>query len=104
MTKLRWIVESVNGRIKKFEYFNKMISNNNIPKINENLFILCSLLNCFRGSLISDYFDDENIANDMLILVNKENELEVKLKNKQIEIKRVISLNWINLLLMIFQF
>ena len=88
VTKLRWIVESVNGRIKKFEYFNKMISNNSIPKINENLFILCSLLNCFRGSLISDYFDDENIANDMLSLVNKENELEVKLKNKQIEIKK----------------
>jgi hypothetical protein len=62
VTKNRWVVEAVNGVIKRWTYFNNVVSNINIPHIEEDFRIVCSLINKFRPSRAKNEPNDENTA------------------------------------------
>ena len=44
VTMLRWVVESVNARIKRFKWFNQVIPNSSVPCIQDFTAIIASLL------------------------------------------------------------
>lgn len=50
ITKVRWVVESVNGRIKQLRMLNKVIPNTLIPSIGDFVRIICALCNRFRST------------------------------------------------------
>lgn len=50
ITKVRWVVESVNGRIKQWRMRNKVIPNILIPRMGVFVRIICALCNCFRST------------------------------------------------------
>lgn len=50
ITKVRWVVESVNGRIKQWRMLNKVIPNTLIPCIGDFVRIICALCNRFRST------------------------------------------------------
>ncbi len=59
----------MNGVIKQWEYFNKVVLNVNIPHLEEDFRIICSIINAFRPSrcqLVKA--DDVERAKDMLKL------------------------------------
>ncbi|CAF4189825.1 unnamed protein product [Rotaria sordida] len=79
VTKVRWIVESVNGRLKQFKFFNQTIQNK---------------------ALIKSKPEDRELAASMLALVNKRNEvqdmiLEKNLLSKTVW-KKIDSSNYLN--------
>ena len=45
VTKVRWIVESVNGRLKQFRFFNQTIQNSLISHLKDCLLITCAIIN-----------------------------------------------------------
>ena len=67
VTKIRWIIEAVNSRIKKWKYFANVLSNMNWPHIESDFLIICAIINKFRPQIAStDDFDKIGIYNKMV--------------------------------------
>ncbi|CAC5364418.1 unnamed protein product [Mytilus coruscus] len=59
VTKLRWIIESINGRIKFFRYLDKVLPTYQVPHIRDYVQIACSLINrYFKPMNIGDPEDE----------------------------------------------
>ena len=66
ITKIRWVVESVNGRLKRWEFLGKTLPNHHIPYIGDYVRIIAAICNKYRPPLKTDDADDEEIAKKML--------------------------------------
>lgn len=75
VTKNRFIVEVINGRIKeKFKYFGSIIQNSTIPTLFDDFKIACALLNLtFKPLVVSDH--DNLIVERMIQFSNTNNHL-----------------------------
>lgn len=51
VTKIRWIVESVNGRLKQWKYLQNVVPNTQIPYIREYVCLIAALCNKYRDPL-----------------------------------------------------
>lgn len=58
VTKVRWVVESVNGRLKQWKYLQNIVPNNQIPDIGENVKLIGAICNKYKPPLSSG--DQEN--------------------------------------------
>lgn len=65
VTKVRWVVEAVNARMKKWRFLAQTVDNSCIHSIASHCRIVCALLNCFRGSLTTDRSYDADMAATM---------------------------------------
>jgi hypothetical protein len=65
ISKIRWVVESANGRVKQFKWLNQTIQNSTIPQIRDYLQIACALGNAYRAPVISSS-QNNSIAYKML--------------------------------------
>lgn len=81
---IRWVVESINGKIKRFELFNKMFSSSQIPVVNEYIQIICAILNRFRGPIITNYNGEEDLAKKVLERCKQENKLLKSIETNQL--------------------
>jgi hypothetical protein len=94
-TKVRWIVESTNGRVKQWKIFDKVMYNTLIPLIGDYFSIVCAMINRFCSTFVYDTSKDEEIAEKMLQLVEHSNELKQYIDNlKQSSDKNI---KWHNL-------
>ncbi|CAF3658792.1 unnamed protein product [Rotaria sp. Silwood1] len=87
-SKIRWVVESANGRVKHFKWFNQTIQNSTIPQVRDYLQIACALINAYRAAAISSFSNDDRIAAKMLACFHEPNLLRIRLNNE--------TLRWIN--------
>lgn len=90
ITKNRWVVESTNGLIKKWKYFDQVVPNRDILFINEDFRIVCSLINKYRVPRANDKPNDEYIAKKMLDLSKKKNELQERVFDQKRKSQRRI--------------
>lgn len=87
ITMIRWIIESVNGRIKKFKYFYNVVQNNDITTIETDLKNICAIINAYRPQISStDDEENENEYKKIVELSKKNNPFIEKCKtfNKRI--------------------
>ena len=83
VTKIRWVIEDVNGVLKQsFRAFDGTIQNKMLTHIMNDLRIACSLVNCFFTRKISDEEDGVQIAYEMKEKVSLKNDLERYLSKK----------------------
>ncbi|CAF1659052.1 unnamed protein product [Adineta ricciae] len=75
ITKNRWIIESVNEKIKEWNYFNHL-HNSSLQYLPDDLDIVCALHNAFRQPIMKDPMNGIELAKIMLEQIEKENELE----------------------------
>ena len=68
VTKVRWVVESVNGRVKQLKAVSNVMPNSQIPYIGDYIRIICSVCNAFRPVLLKNNEEDEVLAERMLKL------------------------------------
>lgn len=85
ITKIRWIVESVNGRIKQFKFFDRVIQNSSLPYVHDYLRIVCAITNAYHSRLILNTSNDVEIARVMLERQKTKNVLEKKLDDKDFQ-------------------
>lgn len=77
VTKIRWVVESANSRLKTWRLLDKTLPNTHIPSIGDYAQIICALCNKFRPPLSSGTFEkDIEIAAKMKVLARSSNELQ----------------------------
>lgn len=77
VTKVRWVVESANGRIKHWKLLDKVISNHYVSSVGDFVRIVCSLCNHFRPPLANHDPEGENIAKEMLQRSKLENHFKL---------------------------
>ncbi|CAF4095453.1 unnamed protein product [Rotaria sordida] len=94
-TKVRWIVESTNGRIKQWRIFDKVMYNTLIPSIGDFFSIVCAIINRFTSTFISDTSKDQVIAEKMLQLLQQSNELKQYIDSLKDDSDR--NIKWYNL-------
>lgn len=67
VTKVRWVVEAANGRIKKWKFLDNVVCNSQIPHIRDFVRIICAIINKYRPPLKKDNQDDDDIARQMRV-------------------------------------
>lgn len=79
VTKLRWVVESVNARIKRFRWFSQTIPNSSLPSVPDFLAIVAALINCFHVPMVVPSPDDDDVVRRINDLLTKSNALHERL-------------------------
>ena len=90
VTKVRWVVESVNGRVKKWKALSNKMPNSQIPYVGDYVRIVCSLCNAFRPPLVTSSESDGILAKRMMVLAKSSNTLQGKVFKHSWDKKRVI--------------
>lgn len=75
-SQIRWVVESANGRIKRFRYLDQVMPNNQIPFIGDFVRIVCAIANKYFPPLTQASEDEVEVASKMLSLAAKSNSLK----------------------------
>lgn len=78
VTKIRWVVESSNARIKRWRYLDRTLPTNQIPFVGDYVRIVCALSNKFFPPLSRSHSIDEDEADaaKMLYLSKQVNNLQ----------------------------
>lgn len=76
VTKTRWVVEAVNGVIKRWTYFRNVIPNKSIRFVDDDFRAVCAIINAFRPPRSISKDNDTEIADLMKSLSNKNNDLK----------------------------
>ncbi|CAC5369412.1 unnamed protein product [Mytilus coruscus] len=61
VTKIRWVVESANARIKNFKYLDRVLPTNQVPFIGDYIRIVCAISNKYLPPLRKATNEDEDI-------------------------------------------
>ena len=81
VTKTRWVVEAVNGLVKKWQYFNNVVKNVNVPNIASDFRIICAIINKYKPPRLTDTNESQLIAKTMLEKATNDNHLMKKVAN-----------------------
>ena len=74
ITKIRFIVEVINGRVKKtYHYFDNVWSNKAVPHVMEDFRIACAVYNAFMSKIESDKLHNIAIYNCMQSRIDNQN-------------------------------
>lgn len=77
VTSLRWVVESANGRIKRWNFWRNTVRNCDFEFIEQDFKITCALINRFRPQLSkTDDTANINIYREMLLKSQQDNPLK----------------------------
>ncbi|XP_033725211.1 uncharacterized protein LOC117315175 [Pecten maximus] len=77
VTKIRWVVEAVNGRLKTWKYLDRVLPNSQIPYVGDIVRIVCAICNKYCKPISTgDAETDQLIGTKMLYLSRKQNELQ----------------------------
>ncbi|XP_060604358.1 uncharacterized protein LOC132757169 [Ruditapes philippinarum] len=86
VTKIRWVVESANARIKSWKYFNHVLPTNQIPYIGDYIRIVCAICNkYFKPLCNADSDDDSRLASKMRALSSNANILKSYVEDNNLE-------------------
>ena len=83
VTKVRWIIESINGVIKQWKYFKNVISNCNLNTIKDDFKIVCAIINKFRVPPARNKINDDKIAAEMKKISKNSNDLKKLIENNK---------------------
>ncbi|CAC5392909.1 unnamed protein product [Mytilus coruscus] len=77
VTKIRWVVESANARIKQWRYLDNVLPTNQVSHIGEYVCIVCAISNKFSPPLSTgNSLEDEQLTCKMVYLSKQINELK----------------------------
>ena len=68
VTKVRWVVEAVNARMKQFKFFSNVIQNSSLPNLEQYLMIICAIINKYQTPVKTSTIYDIAIGERMTCL------------------------------------
>jgi len=77
VTKVRWVVEAVNARIKQFKFLANTIPNSSIPYLEQYLSIACAIINKYRPPIKTSTTEDLLIGEKMISLRKQKKKFEM---------------------------
>lgn len=88
ITKNRWVVEAVNGLIKRWLFFNNVVSNNNLKYIQADFEIICAIINRFKNLRFVESENSGALAEQMLQKLKKNNDLIELVQNLSSRVRK----------------
>ncbi|XP_069107262.1 uncharacterized protein [Argopecten irradians] len=88
VTKIRWVVESVNGRLKTWKSLDRILPNSPIPFIGDMVRIVCAICNTYRLELSTGDTQQDLLGTKMLFLSKQKNNLQAKMEEEGLASKR----------------
>ncbi|CAF4527466.1 unnamed protein product [Rotaria socialis] len=85
VTKVRWVVEAVNSRIKQFKYLANTIPNSALPHLEHDVSIVCAIINRYRPPIKTSNAEDVAIAEKMILLRSRKNNFEKFLQRNNLK-------------------
>jgi hypothetical protein len=82
--KVKWVVESANGRIKQWKFLDKGVPNKLVKYIGDFVKIVCPILNCFRPRTLSIDPASNEIANEIIRKANMDNDMKMYLEQNNL--------------------
>lgn len=82
VTKVRWVVESANARVKSWKYFDRVLANTLIPFVGEDISIAAALCKKYLPALSTEKENDEAISCKMLHLSRLNNDLQIRVEEE----------------------
>ncbi len=77
ITKVHWVVEAANRRIKQFKYFANTIQNSSLGYLESDLSIVCALINRFQPPIATSKPEDAEVGQKMMRLLNQKNQIQI---------------------------
>jgi hypothetical protein len=90
VTKVRWVVESVNARVKQWKFFDKVVPNTLVPHIGDFLKIVCAIMNKFRPPLANMDPSTAVTARRMVEKAKEPNKVQIIVQENNLINKRKI--------------
>jgi hypothetical protein len=81
VTKVRWVVEAANARLKQFKFFSNTVQNSSLPHLEKYLSIACSIINRYRPPIKTSTAEDIEIGEKMIALLNQKKKFETVILN-----------------------
>ena len=85
VTKLRWVVESVNARLKRYRWLGQTIQNSSLPFVSDYIAIVAALSNCFHVPMVTASLDDDDTVRRMNLLLTRSNVLQEQLIQRNLQ-------------------
>ncbi|CAF4479933.1 unnamed protein product [Rotaria magnacalcarata] len=79
ITKVRWIVESVNAQLKQWKYFSQTILNSSLCFLSNYIDITCALINAYGSRCVQDIHSGSEMATQMLQKCQTTNPVQLRL-------------------------
>lgn len=77
ITKIRWVVEAANRRLKQFKYFANTIQNSSLPYLESDMSIACALINRYQPPIARSQLEDEGIGQQIMELREQKNKIQL---------------------------
>ena len=77
ITKIRWVVEAANRRLKQFKYFANTVQNKSLPYLESDLSIVCALINRYQKPIAKSKPEDIDAGEKILSLLNQKNKIQL---------------------------
>lgn len=90
VTKVRWVVESVNGRLKQWRLLDKVVPNKLLPQRGDFVRIVFALCNKFRPCLGSMDPESSEIATKMLEKADMPNTVQTLVEENNLLTRRAV--------------
>lgn len=90
ITRVLWVVESANGRIKQWKFLAKTVPNTLVPAVGDFVRIVCSLCNAFRDPLTPVNDQNSPLIEKLLQKSTQPNKLLLFLQENNLIHKRTI--------------
>ncbi|CAC5377200.1 unnamed protein product [Mytilus coruscus] len=90
VTKVRWVVESANARIKRWKYLSHVLPNKQVPYIGDYVCIVCGISNKYLPPLSPGCDNEEVLAAKMLHLSKNVNTLKQRVEEENFERRKTI--------------
>ena len=70
-TKVRWVVEAANRRIKQFKYFANTIQNSSLGYLESDLSIACALIHRYQPPITTSKPEDAQVGQKIMKLLQQ---------------------------------
>ena len=77
ITKMRWVVEASNRRIKQFKDFANTIQNSSLIYLESDLSILCALINRYQRPITASKSEDAEISQKITKLLHQRDKIQL---------------------------
>jgi hypothetical protein len=77
ITKVRWVVEAANRRIKQFKYFANTVQNSSLIYLESDLSIACALINRYQPPMKTSEPEDVAISQTIMKLLHQRNKIQL---------------------------
>ncbi|CAF1556965.1 unnamed protein product [Rotaria magnacalcarata] len=88
ITKIRWVVEAANRRLKQFKYFANTIQNSSLVYLESDMSIACALINHYQPPMTRSKLEDEEIGVQIMQLRQQKNKIQLVLLEENNLIRR----------------